>query len=519
MSWSKHAKIYFLGITGLSFCLLLMEVLAEVHVPGTDIFLFKEAGVNLALKGKFVASYLPHMPFGAEKTFAYYPPLYPFFFGVWSWLFGVGLLQSLAFNSTLTLLRTSLLLFLVMSRLPANFFSEKKRVIRRATGIFFVLLCLISTDRDRPDELALFFGLLMIATLESRYRLGVKILGASLLLAMTGATSPACGALFGLCGLVWTLLQKKRVSSFLALSLGAVSFWSLMILPIIMKDMASGLRFSKQVGLSSFPYLKNIYHWSQWKLLLDQFSWNIRSFYFTGQSYVWMAVLVVVLTVLSLKRRSKENLIFAAPLLYALSVPFIWTLQPYYLWFPSILLLIYVVRSLAIASTFPSWGIVGGLYIAITPLLFWEAKCIYNAFWVPDLERRATIRELVLNEIGPRARLGITHDQYFTFRDKKEVINVDYWAHQLSHFDYLYVTDLPDSTRRNRKERKILSQDSEQCFEKVRDYSTYQELPTPRSQIHYVRGNGGVLLRNKCRLGKITLKNQPGEKTTEEAAG
>ncbi|NBT58885.1 hypothetical protein EBT16_08895, partial [bacterium] len=64
-------------VFGGALLLALWEMFLEVHVPGTDVFLFKEAGVNLATKGKFVAAFLPHMAFGDEKPFAYYPPVYP----------------------------------------------------------------------------------------------------------------------------------------------------------------------------------------------------------------------------------------------------------------------------------------------------------------------------------------------------------------------------------------------------------------------------------------------------------
>lgn len=518
MVWDKQGTKFVWGVMSFGFCLLLLEVLGEVHVPGTDVFLFKEAGVNLALKGQFVASYLPHMPFGVEKTFAYYPPLYPFFFGVWSWLFGVGLLQSLAFNSILALLRTFLMLCLVAPQLPAELFSQKNRVLRGAIGLFFVLLCLVSTDRDRPDELALVFGLLMALTLQSAQLTGLKILLASLFLALCGATSPACGLLFGLLGMFWALSQKSRVLRAFQLGLGTVCLWALMILPIFLKDGASGLRFSKQVGLSSFPYLRNIHHLSHWKLLREQFLWNFKSFYLTGTAYVWVGGITFLLGAWLFKKGPQNKKILVASLLYIAGVPIVWTLQPYYLWFPSLLLIVVIMQNLS-GGPKTHWGIVFALYMALSPLLFWEAKCVYNAFWVSPQEKRETIRELVLNELKPEDRLGITHDQYFTFRGTRQVVNIDYWTHQLSQFDYLYVTDLPDSTRRNRKERKILSFDPDQCFKKLKDFSTYQELPTPKKQIHYVRGNGGALLKNTCKDKAISLKNQPVKKTSAEAAG
>ncbi|NBX83834.1 hypothetical protein EBQ90_12250 [bacterium] len=145
---------YFLaiGIGGLA--LLFMDAFFEIHTPGSDVFLFKEAGVNLATQGRLVAAYLPHMDFGQEKPFAYYPPVYPFVFGVWTWLVGVGLKQSICFNGLLTLLRTLLMLVLVAPAISQEFWSPSFRWKRLGSGILFLILTVLSTDRDRPDELA-----------------------------------------------------------------------------------------------------------------------------------------------------------------------------------------------------------------------------------------------------------------------------------------------------------------------------------------------------------------------------
>ena len=151
----RSSLSFFLGIGLGAFVLALVEALLEVHFPGTDVFLFKEAGVNLATQGKFVAANLPHTPFGEERAFAYYPPLYPFVFGVWSWLVGVGLQQSIFFDALLRILRTFLMVVLIYPTFSKDFFTKKERYFRWTLGIFFCLLTLASTDRDRPDELAI----------------------------------------------------------------------------------------------------------------------------------------------------------------------------------------------------------------------------------------------------------------------------------------------------------------------------------------------------------------------------
>jgi len=521
----KQARRFFLAIMLSSFCLLCGQVWFEVHVPGTDVFLFKEAGINLAQKGQFVASNLPHMPFGVEKTFAYYPPVYPFLFGVWSWLFGVGLPQSLSFNAFLTFTRTLLMGFLLLPMLPKSFFEKNTGGTRWAVGVLWVCLSLLTTDRDRPDELAMVFGFTLLLILQSSQREGLKLLGASVALALEGATSPACGVLFGLVALIWSFSWKNRslkstLIRLLTLGVGSLVSWSLIILPVVIKDLASGLRFSKQVGLSSFPYLKNIRHWSQWNLLIEQFSWNLRSFYGSGSQYVHLAAIVVILGIGCWRKNKNEKYFMGAGLVYILLVPFVWTLQPYYLWFSILLLMIGITKTLSEMPLAALRTTLGLLFIGVFPLLFWEMKCLYNTFWIPESEKRPAIAQAVMKEIEPQASLGVTHDQYFTFRDSRQVINVDYWAHELSKLDYLYLTDLPDSTRQNRKDRQILSHDIQQCFQLVKDFSSYQKLPNPQNRRYYVRGNGGKLFKNKCaKTQAINLGNPPAEKTNAEAAG
>src|SRR5258707_362667 len=89
-------------------------IFSESRPPSTDVFLFKDAGVNWATKWRFVVANLPHMAKDQEVIYAYYPPVFPFTFGLWSKIAGVGLKQSIAFDSFLRLLRTLLLVNLAL---------------------------------------------------------------------------------------------------------------------------------------------------------------------------------------------------------------------------------------------------------------------------------------------------------------------------------------------------------------------------------------------------------------------
>jgi len=175
---------------------LLLITLFETRLPSTDVFLFKEAGVNFAMKGEFVVANLPHMPHDVELPYAYYPPVYPFVFGVWSSVFGVGLKQSIVFDYLIMGLRAFLILLLLLPVLKPVF-SQGKDTIKGWVALLGVLaLSFMTSDGDRPDELAFVFGLL------SWWFIGVKdfrwgrLLFGGVLLGLCGATSPAVGSFF-----------------------------------------------------------------------------------------------------------------------------------------------------------------------------------------------------------------------------------------------------------------------------------------------------------------------------------
>ena len=188
-------------------CLLLAAsvVWTEALLPATDVFLFKEAGVNLALTNSFRVRDLPHMTPGEERTYSYYPPVYPLAFGLWSKGFGVGLKQSLTFNRVLQIFRALLMLALAMCLAGRKSFSSKAQM---ALGILLLVFSsMISSDGDRPDELALVFGLSSLLIFLRWERSGWGW-AAGVLLGLCGMTSPTAGVFFGI--LLFALLVGDK---------------------------------------------------------------------------------------------------------------------------------------------------------------------------------------------------------------------------------------------------------------------------------------------------------------------
>ena len=142
----------------------------------------------------------------------------------------------------------------------------------------------------------------------------------------------------------------------------------------------------------------------------------------------------------------------------------------------------------------------GLLFSFLSPFWVWEAKCFVNALQMPKMEARSEIKNAVLKEIKPGTNLAVTHDQYFTFRKDRPVINYEYWGWNPKLFDYLYVTDLPDSQQLQPRGRQILSNQTDGCFTLVKDFSTKTPLKILGYETRYfVRGHGGSLLKNNCK--------------------
>jgi len=233
--------LWFIGFVGL--------VVLEGQSPDTDVFLFKEAGVNLATEGRFVVANLPHMPINKKIIYAYYPPVYPFLYGAYSKIAGIGLKQSIFFDALTRVIR-SLLLFALL--LP---FLNRKRVSPWLPLAILLSLSFVTTQTDRPDELAAAFGLGSWVVLINWGRRWIGVVGSGVLLGICGATSPAAGALFALGYLLFWFLKGRSLSKLAVSVLLAMTTFVATILPVYLADPVSFERFSKQVPLSTFPYL------------------------------------------------------------------------------------------------------------------------------------------------------------------------------------------------------------------------------------------------------------------------
>ncbi|MEZ4751960.1 MAG: hypothetical protein R3B54_15415 [Bdellovibrionota bacterium] len=377
------------------------------------------------------------------------------------------------FDALLRLLRTLCLVALVYPAWRSRL-RDPGTVI--AAAAFVLCLSVVSSDGDRPDDLAAVFGLSALwAVNRRRFVLGTVLLG------FAGATSPAGGFFFAL-ALSLYLLRKRQIAEWLGVGAGAALVFALCNLPIFLSDPQAFIRFSKQAGISNFPYqLSGVGAFLKSFGLALKHSWN------SGWAYI---VCALILGVASLTyRKPDSSWIRVSAALYLLANAIVWTLQPYYLWFSilgfSIFLLLQHPKRTAVALL--------PLGLAFCPLVFREAKGQLSAFQRTPKQSSAYVAARVLERVGTDKRLAVASDQYFTFRSQREVANVNYVCPYIEKFDFVYVT--PKSSRRDRQEvAPFPCRTDRACFEVVADLT-----PAPIFKVfgiktpYLVRGNGGLL--------------------------
>lgn len=507
MAQRRFTTALLIVITGLVWLsLTLLIVITEARSPGTDVFLFKEAGVNLATRGSFQVKNLIHMPPDIEMPFAFYPPLYPFFFGVWSHIVGVGLKQSLIFECLLRILRTLMIAGCLWAPLSKALHDSKplsKRILIFGTLLFFSL---ISSDSDRPDELAAVWGFTSWYMLLhfSRSRLSGALSG--IFLGFTGATSPAAGIFFGIGCLLFHFFGKKKARHLLEIALaGAITFF-LVNAPILLRDMSAYSRFSTQAFRSTLPYRLPFHGGVSFMDFLDEFGACLWQSISVGLPYFFFLFVLGGALFFSGNSRKRENLSSNMPWICGLIfVPLsltVWALQPYYLWFSCLAFFLVYFREASVARTrFVHFSI---CLVAMTPLLFREAKGVWLALDRPPRESSRSMIERIKGRVRPGERLAVTHDQFFTFRNHWEVATLQFVCSYLDRFDYAYITRVSSSRRDTEDPISLPCPEKRGCFALVEDFTTKKVftifgMETP----YYVRGNGGYLYKNiGCNQGE-----------------
>lgn len=511
-SLSNYGRLA-LGLSLLAWSLFtLFIVLTECRFPGTDVFLFKEAAINFALKTKLVASNLVYMPLDTEMPFAHYPPVYPIVFGLWMKVFGIGLKQSLLFECLLRGLRSVLLGALIWPVLKEAFTDNKRRIWAALSLCFLVLLSLTSTDDDRPDELALVIGLSSWWLLQ-KAKHDFDYLLAGLFLGLTGAASPACGVCIGLGMLFYQLAKVKKITSFCIMVLGTAISFTICILPALLAHQEIINRFSISAHASSVPYP---FPWNKgvsFAVFWSRFSYCINHYFFVGFKLIYCCFCSFTVIFLMRERVSRIfNSFQSACFMFFLMAPFIWSLQPYYLWFSALpIAIIFLGEQLKVDRPHRAFGFIG-IFVAFFPLFVHESKNFISILHRPEEESASSIREVLLKHIKPEQRVAVSSDQFFTLRNHREVANVRFVCSGLDRYDFVYVTRIWSAKQGHTGAIPIPCGylKKVKCFEPIENLSKNFPLIIAGWNTGYVtRGNGGTLYENTNCHDKLSKIPEP----------
>lgn len=157
----------------------------------TDIYYFKDAGINLAEGLGLVSRFTFGNPTFEYHSYSQYPPAYPLLFGLFVKTFGVSVLSNQAFNSTIALC-TGIAAYFVFKPLLAVSRSSAAAWLPFAVFALLAFIGYFDAEYDRPDSLGVMLGLLALIMMgKSQSRRADLAAGCTCALALI--TSPFAG--------------------------------------------------------------------------------------------------------------------------------------------------------------------------------------------------------------------------------------------------------------------------------------------------------------------------------------
>jgi hypothetical protein len=182
-----------IALFALSFILwLLVTLVLAPWINGQDVYVFRDAGWNLAQTGHFTSAALPYMNDMTPRLYAHYTPLMPFLFGIYAAIFPQNAYTGTVFNYLCGLFCAAILLIAVIK--------QQSSIFRTLSILAILILPIVFLTNDRPEALGIaLFGLLMLAA--GRAQFNAPLCG--LLLALTFLAHPYIGVL----GAAWLALQ------------------------------------------------------------------------------------------------------------------------------------------------------------------------------------------------------------------------------------------------------------------------------------------------------------------------
>jgi len=189
-------------IGGIIFWIALYAIIGP-QTPGGDVFYFKDSGINLAI-GKGLREVCTFgNPSLEYKYYANYPPVYPFLYGLYVSVVGIGDYQNTYFNLLLQIAR-AILIFMIVVRYGTDWTPNQKLII---TGIL-VLFLPSANSYDRPEDLVIVLFLVSLLFYLQRQPEAVFLVAGLNLM-----TSPVCGLISAviLLGIYFHDVFKEKV--------------------------------------------------------------------------------------------------------------------------------------------------------------------------------------------------------------------------------------------------------------------------------------------------------------------
>jgi hypothetical protein len=149
------------------------------HMSGTDVYIFRDAGWNLAASGSFKSAALPYSVDLTPHLYSHYTPLMPLLFAGYASIFPRNAYTGTVFNLLVGLVSAALVLQCVLW-LPAG-------RLRDAAAFAVAILPVIFVTYDRPEAIAL---VLFCVTIAYASRPGAHPVLAGCLIALTFLAHP-----------------------------------------------------------------------------------------------------------------------------------------------------------------------------------------------------------------------------------------------------------------------------------------------------------------------------------------
>jgi hypothetical protein len=129
------------------------------EMSGTDVFIFRDAGWNLAAYGSFQSAGLMYMPDLTPRLYAHYTPIMPLAFAAYAWVFPRNAYTGTIFNLLVGLLAAATALRAVLMQ-PSGRLRHWTAVAVAALPVAFIIY-------DRPEGVAFVFFIATLAAAAS----------------------------------------------------------------------------------------------------------------------------------------------------------------------------------------------------------------------------------------------------------------------------------------------------------------------------------------------------------------